>query len=42
MLLSIKELEAQERENHFYSEEKSGSTLASIAGNVLESLKDNS
>ena len=42
MLLSIKELEAQERENHFYSEEKSGSTLGSIAGNVLESLKDNS
>jgi small subunit ribosomal protein S1 len=41
MLLSIKELENQEQENHFYSQEKSGSTLASIAGDVLESLKEN-
>jgi small subunit ribosomal protein S1 len=42
MLLSIKELESQEQENHFYSEGKSGSTLGSIAGTVFESLKDNS
>jgi small subunit ribosomal protein S1 len=42
MLLSIKELESQEQENHFYSEGKSGSTLGSIAGNVFESLKDRS
>ena len=40
LLLSIKDLEAQEQENHFYSQENSGSTIGSIAGDVLESLKD--
>jgi small subunit ribosomal protein S1 len=40
LLLSIKDLETQEQENHFYSQENSGSTIGSIAGDVLESLKD--
>ena len=40
LLLSIKELETDERESHFYSESNSGTTIGSIAGDVLESLKD--
>ena len=40
LLLSIKELETDERESHFYSESNSGATIGSIAGDVLESLKD--
>ena len=40
LLLSIKDLENDERESHIYSEANSGSTIGSIAGDVLESLKD--
>lgn len=40
LLLSIKDMENDERESHLYSEETSGTTIGSIAGDVLESLKD--
>jgi small subunit ribosomal protein S1 len=42
LLLSIKELEDDEKEQHYYSETNSGSTIGSIAGDVFESLKDKS
>lgn len=40
LLLSIKDIENDERESHLYSEETSGTTIGSIAGDVLESLKE--
>lgn len=40
LLLSIKDMENDERESHLYSEETSGTNIGSIAGDVLESLKD--
>lgn len=38
LLLSIKDMESDERESHFYSEENSGTSIGSIAGDVLGSL----
>jgi small subunit ribosomal protein S1 len=38
LLLSIKDMESDEQEAHLYSDSGSGTTIGSIAGNVLESL----
>jgi small subunit ribosomal protein S1 len=38
LLLSIKDMEVEEQEAHIYSEGSSGTTIGSIAGDVLESL----
>jgi len=38
LLLSIKDMEAEEQEAHIYSESSSGTTIGSIAGDVLGSL----
>ncbi len=38
LLLSIKDMEEDEQESHIYSSSDSGTTIGSIAGNVLESL----
>jgi small subunit ribosomal protein S1 len=38
LLLSIKDMESDEQEAHLYSENSSGTTIGSIAGDVLESL----
>ncbi len=38
LLLSIKDMESDEREAHIYSPSESGATIGSIAGDVLESL----
>lgn len=40
LLLSIKDMEVEEQEAHLYSEGSSGTTIGSIAGDVLESLKE--
>ena len=40
LLLSIKDMETDEREAHLYSASESGTTIGSIAGDVLESLKN--
>ncbi len=39
LLLSIKDMESDEQEAHIYSEGSSGTTIGSIHGEVLESLK---
>lgn len=38
LLLSIKDMEADDQESHFYSESESGATIGSIAGDVLKDL----
>lgn len=38
LLLSVKDMEAEEQESHFYSDADSGSTIGSIAGDVLKDL----
>ncbi len=38
LLLSVKDIETDEQEAHFYSESDSGATIGSIAGDVLGSL----
>ena len=38
LLLSVKDMEADEQESHIYSADNSGATIGSIAGDVLESL----
>jgi len=40
LLLSIKDMESSEQEAHIYSENNSGATIGSIAGNVFDSLKE--
>ncbi len=40
LLLSIKDMESSEQEAHIYSENNSGTTIGSIAGNVFDSLKE--
>lgn len=40
LLLSIKDMESDEQEAHLYSDTTSGTTIGSIHGDVLESLKD--
>jgi small subunit ribosomal protein S1 len=40
LLLSIKDMENEEQEAHIYSDSDSGATIGSIAGDVLESLKE--
>ena len=40
LLLSIKDMEIEEQEAHLYSEASSGTTIGNIAGNVLESFKN--
>lgn len=40
LLLSIKDMEIEEQEAHLYSEGSSGTTIGNIAGDVLESLKN--
>lgn len=40
LLLSIKDMESDEQEAHIYSEGSSGTTIGSIHGEVLESLKE--
>src|SRR3989338_7605244 len=40
LLLSVKDMEEDKHEAHFYSEATSGATIGSIAGDVLESLKE--
>ncbi len=39
LLLSIKDMEEEEQEAHLYSENDSGTTIGSVAGDVLGSLK---
>lgn len=39
LLLSIKDMEEEEQEAHLYSEGDSGTTIGSVAGDVLEALK---
>lgn len=39
LLLSIKDMEEEEQEAHLYSESDSGTTIGSVAGDVLEALK---
>lgn len=41
LLLSIKDLESDAQEAHYYSEKESGATIGSIAGDVLSSLSIN-
>ena len=40
LLLSIKDMEIEEQEAHIYSEATSGTTIGNIAGDVLESFKN--
>ncbi len=40
LLLSIKDLESDEQEVHLYSDSDSGTTIGSIAGDVLAALKE--
>lgn len=40
MLLSIKDLESDQRDQHIYSESDSGTTIGSIAGDVLNSISN--
>ncbi|MBU6140561.1 MAG: 30S ribosomal protein S1 [Proteobacteria bacterium] len=39
LLLSIKDMEEEEQEAHLYSENDSGATIGSVAGDILGSLK---
>jgi small subunit ribosomal protein S1 len=41
LLLSIKDLESDNQEAHYYSEKESGTTIGSIAGDILSSLSVN-
>ena len=41
LLLSVKDMESDEQESHIYSEANSGTTIGSIAGDVLESFAAN-
>ena len=41
LLLSVKDMESDEQESHIYSEATSGTTIGSIAGDVLESFAAN-
>jgi small subunit ribosomal protein S1 len=41
LLLSIKDMESDEKQSHLYSNSEGSPTIGSIAGNILESLAVN-